>query len=215
MPTPQEKLAESLQALHELQGRGVVAIKSADLSRTHRERLAASGFLKEVIKGWYILSRPDETAGDSTAWYASFWDFCAGYLAQRFDTEWCLSPEQSLSLHGGNRTVPPQLLVRTPRGGNKPTRFPHGTALFDMRAALPQEGEIVEREGLRLFSVQAALVSVSEQFFRRVSTDVRAAMATVRDGSDVLALLLEGGHSTIAGRLAGAFPELRADTHRR
>ena len=30
-------------------------------------------------------------------------------------------------------------------------------------------------------------------------------MATVKDASDVLALLLEGGHSTIAGRLAGAF----------
>ncbi len=30
-------------------------------------------------------------------------------------------------------------------------------------------------------------------------------MATVRDGSDVLALLLEGGQSVVAGRLAGAF----------
>jgi Fic/DOC family len=30
-------------------------------------------------------------------------------------------------------------------------------------------------------------------------------MATVRDASDVLAVLLAGGHSTIAGRLAGAF----------
>jgi hypothetical protein len=46
---------------------------------------------------------------------------------------------------------------------------------------------------------------VSEQFFRRAATDARAAMATVKDASDMLALLLEGGHSTIAGRLAGAF----------
>jgi hypothetical protein len=30
-------------------------------------------------------------------------------------------------------------------------------------------------------------------------------MATVRDASGVLAKLLNGGHSTIAGRLAGAF----------
>jgi hypothetical protein len=205
MATPQEKLAESLEALHELQRRGIVAIRSSDLSRTHRERLLDTGFLKEVIKGWYIPSRPDEGAGDSTAWYGSFWDFCAAYLSERFDKEWCLSPEQSLSLHGGNRTVPAQLLVRTPRGGNKPTTLPHGTSLFDVRNAMPKEGEIVEREGLRLFSVPAALVAVSEQFFRRASTDVRAAMATVKDASDVLALLLEGGHSTIAGRLAGAF----------
>lgn len=205
MATPQEKLAESLEVLHELQRQRIVAIRSSDLSRTHRERLRDSGFLKEVIKGWYIPSRPDEAAGDSTAWYASFWDFCAAYLSERFDKEWCLSPEQSLSLHGGNRTVPAQLLVRTPRGGNKPTPLPHGTSLFDVRNAMPREGEIIERDGLRLFSVPAALVAVSEQFFRRASTDVRTAMATVKDASDVLALLLEGGHSTIAGRLAGAF----------
>ncbi|MGH9240809.1 MAG: Fic family protein [Vicinamibacterales bacterium] len=205
MGTPQEKLAESLEALHELQGRGIVAIRSGDLSRTHRERLLGSGFLKEVMKGWYIPSRPDEAAGDSTVWYASFWDFCAAYLSERFGVEWCLSPEQSLSLHGGNGTVPPQLLIRTPRGGNKPTPLPHGTSLFDVRYPMPKDAEIVARDGLRLYSVPAALVAVSEQFFQRASTDVRAAMATVKDASDVLAVLLDGGHSTIAGRLAGAF----------
>ena len=204
MPTPQEKLAESLQALHDLQSRGV-AIRSSDLSRTDRERLVKNGFLQEVMRGWYIPSRPDEPPGDSTAWYTSFWDFCAAYLAERFGQDWTLSPEQSLSLQGGNRTVPVQLIVRTPKGGNKPTPLPHGTSLFDVRNAMPSEKEIVERDGLQLFSVPAALVAVSEQFFRRAATDVRAAMATVKDASDVLALLLEGGHSTIAGRLAGAF----------
>jgi hypothetical protein len=34
---------------------------------------------------------------------------------------------------------------------------------------------------------------------------VRAVLATIRDPSRLLASLLEGGHSTIAGRLAGAF----------
>ena len=159
MATPQERLAQSLEALHNLQEGGVVAIKSADLGRSDRERLLKSGFLKEVIKGWYIPSRPDEIQGDSTAWYASFWDFCAAYLQERFEKEWCLSPEQSLTLHGGNRTVPAQLIVRTPRGGNKPTALPHDTSLFDVRSSLPAETETVERDGLRLFSVPAALVS--------------------------------------------------------
>jgi hypothetical protein len=72
MADPQEKLAESLEALHRLQARGAAAIRSRDLSRTHRERLVKAGFLKEVIKGWYIPARPDEAPGDSTAWYASF-----------------------------------------------------------------------------------------------------------------------------------------------
>ena len=70
---------------------------------------------------------------------------------------------------------------------------------------MPNDNEIVDRDSLRLFSVPAALVAVSEQCFRRTSTDVRAEMTIVKDASDVLALLLEGGHSTVAGRLAGAF----------
>ena len=205
MATPSEKLAESLLVLRALQERGVVAIKSRDLSRTHRERLIKNGFLNEVMKGWYISSRPDEAPGDSTAWYTSFWDFCAAYLNERFDDNWCLSPEQSISLHAGNRTVPNQLLVRTPKGGNKPTTLPFETSVFDVRYTMPEEDETVTKDGLRLYSVPAALVACPEHFFRQASADVRAAMATVKDSSDVLAILLEGGHSTIAGRLAGAF----------
>ena len=205
MPNPKEKLADSLETLQELQGQGIVAIRSGDLSRTHRERLVRNGFLKEVIKGWYMPSRPDEAPGDSTTWYASFWGFCAAYLSARFGQNWCLSPEPSLLLHAGNRTVPVQLLVRTPKGGNKPTALPHGTSLFDVRYPMPKESEIIERDGLRLYSVAAALVAAPVQFFRGASTDVRAAIAIIKDASDVLSLLLEGGHSTVAGRLAGAF----------
>ena len=108
-----EKLAQSLEQLRELQKKVVVAIRSRDLTRTHLNRLVKNGFLKEVIKGWYIPSRPDEAQGDSTSWYISFWDFCASYLNKRFGNAWCLSPEQSLLLHAENWTVPKQLLVRS------------------------------------------------------------------------------------------------------
>lgn len=87
MATPSEKLAESLEVLKSLQDQKIVAIRSRDLSRTHRERLKKNGFLQEIIKGWYISTRPEETAGESTFWYASFWDFCASYLESRFDTD--------------------------------------------------------------------------------------------------------------------------------
>ena len=205
MASPQEKLAESLNVLREIQEQGIVAVRFSDLSRTHRERLVKNGFLKEVMRGWYISSRPDEAPGDGTAWYASFWDFCAAYLHERFANDWCLSPEQSISLHTGNRSVPRQLLVRTPKGGNKPTALPHNTSLLDVRYAMPNENDVVEKDGLRVYSIPAALVACPEQYFRQASTDVRAALAMVKDASDVLAVLLDGGHSTIAGRLAGAF----------
>ena len=57
MATPQEKLAESLEALKRLQESGGVAIRASDLSRGHRERLLKNGFLQQVMKGWYIPAR--------------------------------------------------------------------------------------------------------------------------------------------------------------
>jgi hypothetical protein len=89
MATPSKKLAQSLELLHKLQAAyGAAAIRARDLTRTHRERLLKNGFLQEVIKGWYIPSRPDEVKGESTVWYASFWRFCAVYLGARFGKDW-------------------------------------------------------------------------------------------------------------------------------
>lgn len=205
MARPSEKLAESLQALKELQEAGTVAIRSSDLSRTHRERLMKAGFLQEVMKGWYIPARPDEQQGDSTAWYASFWKFAGAYLEKRFEKNWSLSPEQSLLLHTGTWTVPYQLLVRAPKGGNKPTGLPHGTSIFDVRTSLPAAGQTDSVGSLRMFSLPSCLVHVGPGMFRANAANVRAALAMIHDASEVLSILLEGGHSTIAGRLAGAF----------
>ena len=46
MATAPEKLADALEALNVRQAKGQVAVRSADLSRTHRERLMKSGFRK-------------------------------------------------------------------------------------------------------------------------------------------------------------------------
>jgi len=202
MANSHEKLAESLQALKVLQEHRIVAVCSGDLTRTHRERLVKNGFLQEVMKGWYILARPDEVTGESTAWYATFWSFCAAYLKERFGTNWSLSPEQSVLLHAGNMKIPNQLLVRSSKARNKITTLPHDTSLFDTRSVLPGAGHVIEKDGFRLFSVPAGLVSCGYVFFRQNATDARAVLAMVRHASDVLELLLEGGHTTIAGRLA-------------
>ena len=205
MAAPSERLAGSLDALRSLQERGVVAIRSADLARTHRERLVGHGFLQPVLKGWYVAASPDRDAGDSTAWYASFWSFCAGYLHARFGLEWSLSPEQSLALHAGNRVVPKQLLVRAPKGRNQVTPLPHGTSLLEVRAAIPDARDVTELDGMRAFSLSAALVACPARFFHLNPVDARTALALVHDPSDLLRRLLDGDHSTIAGRLVGAF----------
>ena len=212
MAAPSEKLAQSLEVLRKLQAAdGAAAIRARDLTRTHRERLVANGFLQEVMKGWYIPSRPDEVRGESTAWYASFWRFCAAYLEERFGKDWSLSPEQSLSLHGGNWTVPRQLMVRSPRARNSVTGLAHATSLLDLRAALPAAADRRELEGLRVFAPESALIEASPNYYVRHATDIRAVLATIRDASGLLSRLLEGGHSKIAGRLAGAFRNIGRD----
>ncbi len=205
MATPQEKQADALESLRELQERGIVAIRSSDLTRTDRQLLVKIGFLQPVMKGWYIPARPDGAGGESTTWYASFWEFCAAYLDERFGKEWSLTAEQSLSFHAGNRAVPTQLLVRSPHAKNNVTNLPFDTSLLDVTATLPSDGQRTELDGLHLFSVPAALIACPPGYFAQRATDARAALATISDASEVLAALLDGGHSVVAGRLAGAF----------
>lgn len=205
MATPTDKLAASLAVLKELQDQGQVALRASDMSRTHRERLLKGGFIKEVMKGWYVPSRPDELAGESTSWYASFWAFCASYLESRFGDKWCVSAEQSISLHIGNYTVPRQLLVRSPRGNNKPTGLIHETSIFDVRLELPSVIDREVKDGVRLYKLSAALLGCSQAQFAAWPTEMRAALSMVQNASELLSRLLDGGHSKIAGRLAGAF----------
>jgi len=211
MPSPAEKLAESLEVLHQLQEIGKAAIRSSDLTRIHRQRLLKSGFLQEVMKGWYIPTRPDQAEGESTAWYASYWAFCSDYLRDRFGTDWCLSPEQSISLHVGNRTVPPQLIVRSPKGSNNITGLLQNTSILDIQSALPATPDVDKENNLNVLSLPAGLVACSPNYFRNHPTDARAALATISDASEILPRLLDGGHSLIAGRLAGGFRNIGRD----
>lgn len=205
MPTLQDKLAESLAVLKKLQDEGIVAIQTKSMARTHRERLFKNGFIKDVMKGWYIPTRPEEPAGESTAWYASFWGFCSDYLKSRFGSQWCLSPEQSLSIHSGNWNVPNQLIVRATKGGNKPIFLLHGTSIMDVRLNLPDKKDIEIKEGIRIMALPAALISCAPGYYPNNAIEARAALSMISDASEILHKLLDGGHSTVAGRLAGAF----------
>ena len=211
MATPGEKLAESLDVLKKLQENGIVAIKTTDLSRVHRERLLKNNFIREVLKGWYLSVPSGEQAGNSTTWYTTYWPFCSGYLHDRYGDSWCISAEQSLLLHSGNRAVPHQLIIRSTEGPNGKTQLPFNTSLFTMKSPLPDAAEIIVTEGIRMLTLPSALVHCSQAIFRSNPTNMRTALAMIKDSSEVLGLLLDGGHSTIAGRLAGAFRNIGKD----
>jgi len=211
MATPAERLADSLNELKQLQDKGIVAIKTDLLSRTHRERLVNGGFIEEVLRGWYIATIPQARKGDSTSWYSNYWEFCTQHLEDRFGADWSLTAEQSLMIHAGNTTIPNQLLVRAPGANNSSIQLLNGTSLFLLKAELPSANERIIDKALRLYTLPSALVRSLPRIYTSDTIDVRTALSMVSDASDILALLLDGGHSTIAGRLAGAFRNIGKD----
>lgn len=206
MATPQERLADSLRELQKLQNNnGFAVVKSGDISRVHMERLVKNGYLQEVMRGWYISSRPDGRVGDSTNWYTSFWFFITAYANKRFGAEWCLSADQSLSIYSGNRAVSPQVIIRLAKGHSDVVQLLYGTSMVCFQAAVANPIVTEPNNGLHLYSLPEALVECSPDFFRRDSIAARTCLSMITDASDVLKILLEKGQTTKAGRLAGAF----------
>ena len=149
MAAPHEKLAASLAVLQKLQ-RDRRVFRSNEFSRVHRERLVKNGFLREVAKGWLISTSPGTQKGDSTPWFASFWEFCARYCTDRFGESWHLSPEQSLLLHAENTIIPAQVVVYSPKGANNTIKLLFGTSVYDLKQRMPAKTDLVSREGLRI-----------------------------------------------------------------
>jgi fido (protein-threonine AMPylation protein) len=206
MATVQEKLADSLSVLKQIQNKdGLSVIKSSEIPRTHLERLLKHGFLQEVLRGWYISSRPDSRPGDTTNWYASYWYFMSKYATFRFGEEWCLSADQSLSFYSGSRTVPGQIIIRSPQGANNAVQLMYNTSLFDLKAAVATSVYKEPLFGLNLYSLPEALVACSPDFFRLDSVTARTCLSMVPDVADILKIVLEKGQTVKAGRLAGAF----------
>ena len=207
MATPAENLASSLVLLKSLQAQGKVAIRSADLTRVHRNRLVKNGFLIEVMKGWYYPTNPLQQPGETTSWFISYWRFCAQYLHHRFGDDWILSAESSLLLQSGNKRVPRKLIVRSPKASNNLISLVHNTSILAIKASVPKENvEVID--GINTYRLPAALLSCSPSFFRNNKLDCRAALTAIRTPSEILAPLLDGGHSITASRLAGAFDNI-------
>lgn len=180
-------------------------IESKDLLEEHRSILVGTGFLRPVMKGWYICANPRDNEDDSTAWHASFWAFLSGYLSKRFGKRYCLNPEASLLIQTGNTVVPRQVVVTAKEGGARVLNLPFGTSLL----IYPDEKRVprtrVEVRGLQVFPVPEALCLVPPAFFRNNARDAEIALGLVRDASELLTILLAGeGRPAAAGRLAGA-----------
>lgn len=212
MVSPNEKLAKSLAVLADRQDQDRHIFRSTEFPREHRERLLRNGFLQPVINGWLMLGNPDATQHDSTLWHASFWEFCAQYCSRRFGERWHLSPDLSLLLHTENTVVPKQVIVHAENGGNNRIDLLFEASFFDLKVPrMPAPEDVCIKNGVRLFTVEAALLRASTGFFQSHPIEAKTALAGMPQVTGIVHRLLAGSHSTIAGRLAGAFRHIGRD----
>lgn len=212
MATAQEKLARSLEILYAFQKKGYVALRVEDISRTHRERLSDNGFLREITRGWYMISDPSTERGSSVAWLAAYWSFCVQYFSYKFGNEYFISADQSLLIHAGNTTIPAQLIVKSPKASNTKIDLIGDCSFFEMRAQMLELSTVQRYHGLNIHSRVASLIYCSPSIYKRFPDDVAIVLSSFKDASEILSVLLERSHTVIAGRLVGAFRFLGKDT---
>ncbi len=205
MARPNEKLADALRTLKKLQDKHNGVVQSEDLKETQRAILVEEGFLRPVMKGWYVCSNPRDSDGDSTAWYASFWSFLSGYLSKRFGKRYCLNVDASILLHTHCTVIPRQITVILKQGGTSTLKLPHDTSVL----LYPDEKNIprnrVEVNGLQALPLPEVLCRIGPQFFKNNPREAEIALGLIRDPGDLLTVLLSGeGMPSAAGRLAGA-----------
>ena len=184
-------------------------LHTSEISRADREILLKHRWLEEIIRGWYLVIRPDLAQGDSTAWFASFWDFLREYLEHNYGTEYCLSAESSLDLHVGSLVVPSQVIVMALKGSGTPLQLPHGTSLlvYADPKRLPKEKVLLR--GLQVMTLEYALCKVSPAYFRTSPQEVELALRSIHDPNTLLKVIADNNFKSAAGRIIGAYTFLK------
>ena len=205
MPDPsQNKLANALERATAAARKKVV--KSASLQRGDRELLTDRGYLQEIFKGWYLLGRPIDKAGDSTAWYGAFWDFLSVYLEERFGADYCLSASSSIDVHIGANVIPQKVIAVTAHGGKMQLSLPHNNSVLAYQddRNLPRTVEVVQ--GVRAMPLALALCRMPPVFFEKQPLNAEIALRAVRSIDDLVRTILESDSSSaLAARFAGAY----------
>ena len=204
MPTPQ-KLADALARVRQIADKNRANIvQSAEIGRQDRELLTRTNWLQEIIKGWYMLTRPDLAAGDSAAWYANFWDFLRVYLENRYGKNYCLSAEASLELQIGKSLMPKQVIVIVPQGGII-QHLPFETSIMTYPDTKSIPDERIEINGLQVMPLALALCKVAPNYFRNNSEDAEIALRSIRSAAEISRVILQYGFQRAAERLIGAY----------
>ncbi len=202
-----DKLSQALQRVYKIvESKGKVHIlQTKEITRSDREILTKNRWLQEIIRGWYLLVRPDVGPGESSAWYANFWDFIKVYLKYHYGNQYCLSAEHSLDLHIGKTTIPKQVVIMAKGGSGTPVKLPFDTSLFvySSKGKIPEER--VKIRNLFVMPLPFALCKASPSYFLLHEEDAEIVLLSIREPSELIHTIIKHNFVRAAGRIVGAF----------
>ncbi len=199
--------SEALSRVHKAAHHHIV--RSSDVSRADRELLIRGRWLQPIVRGWYLLVRPDAPPGESSPWYASFWEFLGLYLQNLYGDRYCLSAESSLDLHINAVTIPKQVIAIAKKGNNLPLILPFNTSLLTYGDPSNIPEEQVQIKGVRAMSLPLALCRASPSYFIRSPQDAQIALRLIKDPSEFVHVILLHDFRRAANRIVGAYQFLK------
>lgn len=201
--TPHAALAAALAKAKAANRDGI--LKATDLERGVKERLMAAGCLVEIIKGWYLLTRPGADGG-STTWFGGFWSFVGHYLSDRFGKGgYCLSAESSMDIHSGETTIGRQISVITKKNSNQVINLPYNTSLYLYSDAKNFPADVQTRQNIAVMPLVLALCRLPPAYYSNNPLNAEIALKQVSSVAEVSRILLGSQAVAAAGRLAGAY----------
>ncbi|MBI3508468.1 MAG: Fic family protein [Chlamydiia bacterium] len=208
MDTP--TLKEALARVHAAaQQYGGSIVSSRTLQRKDRELLVRAGWLIEIIRGWYMFTKPGLRPGESSSWYANFWDFVAIYLQQNYQNAYCLSAENSIDLHIANPTIPKQVIAMTQKGGGTTANLPFNTSILIYPEPQNFPTEQTEIRGIRAMSLPLALCRITPSWFQLEPENAEVALRLIKDPSILIHTIAKHGFCRAAERIIGAYRALQ------
>lgn len=184
----QTKLANALSTLHGVIGTEGGVVKGSQLPTRDRALLVKQGFLREILKGWYFVADPLAEPGDTTPFYANFWEYLAAYLEDRFGSDYRLNAEQSVMCHAFCNTAPKQVSVMVGRKMSQMQPLIHGHSIAIYPDTEKSGARVVVR-GLRCMPLAESLVKTPPRVYRQNPKEIQIALATLSNPAEVAALV--------------------------
>jgi len=204
--TGHKKLAEALTEVSQYSVNNIVNSKA--IKDTQRTLLIKAGYLKPIIRGWYLFDADIITnnAGESALWFDSIWYFLGQYLFASYGNNYWLNPEASLDLITANNALPKQLIAFNSINKQKMVELPNNMSLIVLPSKLIQN-EITEIQGTRVLKLETALASLAPSIYRQNPISTQLALE-LSDTNAVASAILTLTNVASGNRIIGAYIKL-------